>query len=611
MKFTVFLATTLVGTMSLQAADSRRAAALAHIQSDIEFFASDEQEGRGVTTQGIERSAQRIIAEYERIGLKAVMPDGGWRQTFTVKIGATGASPQTSLSFRNTRGTRLQLTRNEDYQPLQRGGEGKCSSGLVFVGYGISAADDNYDEYADVDVEGKTIVVIRRVPGQGDIDSLFSGESTSPHAYISSKLKLAAQHKAEAVLFVNDPYTASDSATDELVDFDGFGPRGQGVPFIQIRQSVLDQLLSESPLTTKEGELLTSLRAAAEYLDDTMSPISQELDAWTVDINVRFTGRSVEASNLIGVVEGEGPNAHETIVVGGHYDHIGFGHFGSRARSRRGEIHNGADDNASGTAAVLEMARRIAAGPAPQRRIVFICFSGEERGLLGSRHYVKQPVFPLDDTVFMFNFDMIGSVRNNRVEVNGVGTAAEFLPLVEQADDHSALDVSIVSSPFGGSDHLPFYRKQIPVMFCFTGVTDRYHTPDDDIDTINMEGVVSVVELSEHLFHSIDELPLRPGYRKVARGRAKTAVLGVRPDLSDTVQTHGVRVLGVRVGSPAQDAAVQVGDVIVRIGGKEIDSYASLNDFLRQSTGGNTVTVTVERNGQRIGLPVRLGQASR
>jgi hypothetical protein len=611
MKFTVFLTTILVSAISLQAADSRRAAALAHIQSDIEFFASDEQEGRGVATQGIERSAQRIVAEYERIGLKPVMPDGGWRQTFTVKIGSTGPSPQTSLSFRNSRGTRLHLTRNEDYQPLQRGGEGKSSGGLVFVGYGISAPDDNYDEYADVDVEGKTIVVIRRVPGQGDVDSPFSGASTSPHAYIASKLKLAAEHKAAAVLFVNDPYTASDSATDELVAIDGFGPRGQGVPFLHIRQSILDQLLSESPLKTKNGELLTSLRAVAEYLDETMSPISQELDSWTVDVNVQFTGRSVEASNLIGVVEGQGPNAHETIIVGGHYDHIGFGDYGSRTRSRRGEIHNGADDNASGTAAVLEMARRIAAGPPPQRRIVFICFSGEERGLLGSRHYVKQPVFPLDDTVFMFNFDMIGSVRNNRVEVNGVGTAAEFLPLVEQADEDSALDVSIVSNPFGGSDHLPFYRKQIPVMFCFTGVTDRYHTPDDDIDMINMDGVVSVVELSEHLFHSIDELPSRPSYRKAARGRWKMAVLGVQPDLSETVKTHGVRVLGVRAGSPAKDAAVQVGDVIVRIDGKEIDGYASLNDFLRQATGGKTVTVTVERNGQQIGLPVRLGQASR
>lgn len=610
MKFTVFLTTTLVSAMTLQAADSRRAAAFAHIQSDIEFFASDEQEGRGVTTGGIERSAQRIIAEYERIGLQAVMPDGGWRQTFDVNIGATGASPQTSLSLHNSRGTRLQLTINEHYQPLQRGGEGKASGGLVFVGYGISAADDNYDEYADVDVGGKTIVVIRRVPGQGDVDSPFSGESTSPHAYISSKLKQAANHKAAAVLFVNDPYTVLDSATDKLVAMDGFGSRGQGVPFLQIRQSVLDQVLSESPLTTGEGELLTSLRAAAEYIDETMSPISQELNGWTVDVDVRFTGRSVEASNLIGMVEGEGPNAHETIIVGGHYDHIGFGDFGSRARNRRGEIHNGADDNASGTAAVLEMARRIAAGPPPQRRIVFICFSGEERGLLGSRHYVKQPLFPLDDTIFMFNFDMIGSVRNNRVEVNGVGTAAEFLPLVKEAADHSVLDVSIVSSPFGGSDHLPFYRKQIPVLFCFTGVTDRYHTPDDDIGMINMDGVVSVVELSEHLFHSIDELPLRPAYRKVVRGRAKTAVLGVRPDLSDTVQTRGVRVLAVRVDSPAQDAAIQVGDVIVRIGGREIDSYASLYDFLRQSTGGNTLTVTVERNGQRIDLPVRLGQVS-
>ena len=278
---------------------------------------------------------------------------------------------------------------------------------------------------------------------------------------------------------------------------------------------------------------------------------------------------------------------------------------------RRGEIHNGADDNASGVAAVLELARRVAAGPAPQRRIVFICFSGEERGLLGSRHYIRQPVFPLDDTVFMFNFDMIGSARNNRVEINGVGTAAEFLPLVELADEQSPMDVKVIANPFAGSDHLPFYRKQIPVMFCFTGVTDRYHTPDDDIEMINMDGVVSIVDLSEQVLHSIDRLHARPAYRRTTRGPVRAAVLGIRPELSGTGDTPGVRVLGVRQGSPAADASVQVGDVIVKIGAQQINDYAALHDFLCQPNGGSSVSITVERKGQRIRLRVRLGQAIR
>lgn len=611
MRSIALLACCLTALSGLQAADSKRAAALDRIRADIEFLASDEQQGRGVATDGIQRVADRIIGEYERIGLTAALPDGAWRQTFEVNLGSTGPNERTSLRFRSTRGTVMALERGNEFQPLQRGSDGKVSGGLVFLGYGVSAPDDHYDEYANVDVEGKTIVIIRRVPGQGDPNSPFSGESTSPHAYISSKLSLAEKHKAAAVIFVNDPYTCPDSATDELIATDGFGTRRGDLPFFQIRQTVLDRLLRENPLKTTDGELLSSLRAIATHLDRTLTPVSQEFTSWQVDLDVQFTRRSVQASNLIGVVEGQGPNAHETIIIGGHYDHIGFGDYGSRARNRRGEVHNGADDNASGTAAVLELARRIAEGPPPERRVVFICFSGEERGLVGSRHYVKQPVFPLEDTVFMFNFDMIGSVRNNRVEINGVGTAAEFLPLVEEVNDRSPMDVSIVSNPFGGSDHLPFYRKQIPVMFCFTGVTDRYHTPDDDIETINMDGVASVVDLSEQLYRTIDQLPSRPEFRRAARGRARMVVLGIRPDLSQTGETHGVRVQAVRPGSPAADAAIQVGDVIVKISDKPIKGYADLNDFLREASNNQIVTVHVERDGRTIQFRVTLSQTSK
>ncbi|MCH2210354.1 MAG: M20/M25/M40 family metallo-hydrolase [Fuerstiella sp.] len=598
------------GVMSSAPADSHRGAAVERVRADIEFFASDEQEGRGVATAGIDRAAGYIVDEFRNMGLTSVMPDRGWHQKFDVRIGATGVSNRTALSFQSSRGTRLRLVTGKDWQPLERGSSGSASGGLVFVGYGISSPHDNYDEYADVDVAGKIIVLIRRVPGQGDPESVFSGDSTSTHAYITTKLRLARERNAAAVLLVNDPFTAPDPESDKLADSDGFGQRGGPVPFMQIRQDVLDRLLKESPLRTSGGELLTSVRSAARYLDRTMLPVSQELRSWSVNLNVEFQGRTVEGSNLIGMVEGQGPNSHETIIVGGHYDHIGFGDYGSRARNRRGEIHNGADDNASGTAAVLELARRVAAGPAPNRRIVFICFSGEERGLLGSRHYISRPLFPLDDTVFMFNFDMIGSLRNNHMEVNGVGTGAEFLPLVQQADESTPVSVKIVSSPFGGSDHLPFYRKQIPVLFCFTGVTDRYHTPDDDVEMINMDGVVSVIELGERLLHAVDGLPVRPSYRRCRRGRTRMAVLGVRPDLSDSTG-RGVGVLSVRDGSPAADASVQTGDIIVNIGEQQIDGYPGLYDFLRKAPDGRYVPLIVERNGQRVGLRVKLGTASR
>ena len=591
-------------------ADSNRAAVVERLRGDIEFFADDAQQGRGVGSEGIERSAQRIIREYERIGLKPAMSDGSWRQTFDIKIGAVGHSPQTHVTLNNATGVRHNLTLDHDCQPLMRGGEGVAGDSLVFVGYGITAPEFGWDDYAELDVQGKTLIVIRRVPGMGNPDAPFSGESISPHAYIDTKLRLAKEHNAAAVLFVNDPYSEPDSAAEELASIEGFGLRGPGVPFIQVRQRVIDDVLELHPLKTEDGTFVRTLKDAAEHIDRTLAPLSRELDSWSSDIEVKFTGETVKASNLIGMVEGQGPHSEETIIIGGHYDHIGFGEYGSRARSRRGEVHNGADDNASGTAAVLELARRISAGPAPARRIVFICFSGEERGLLGSNHYVRHPVFPLDDTVFMFNFDMVGSLRNNRVEVNGVGTAAEFFPLVQQADEDSSLDVKLVSSPFGGSDHLPFYRKKIPVMFCFTGVTDRYHTPDDDIETLSMEGIASVLDLSEHIFELVSELPLRPTYRRASRGRKQVAVLGIRPDLS-AGDGKGVRVLGVRPASPASSSGIKVGDIVVRIDDQDVSGYAALNDFLQSAGPNRTVAVQLLRNNESLTLQVTLGKASR
>lgn len=599
----------LTGTKPVHA-DSAYGRAVERIRNDIEFFAADEQEGRGVATEGIERAAERIIAEYESIGLKPAMPDGSWRQKFDVKIGTIGLSDDTRIRFRHANGRLLTAHAGIDCQPLRKGGSGNATGNLMFVGYGISAPEFGYDEYANLDVTGKTVIVIRRVPGQGDPQAPFSGSEISSHAYIDTKLRLAKKNGAAAVLFVNDPHTTPDPTTEDLVAIDGFGSRGNGLPFVQVRQRFLNQMFAEQPIRTTDGITLTTLQAVCDHLDRTLTPLSQEMGTWSSEITVDFTGQTVEASNLVGVVEGEGPHSDETIIIGGHYDHIGFGDYGSRARSRRGQVHNGADDNASGTAAVLELARRVADGPPPARRIVFICFSGEERGLLGSKHYVQYPLYPLEDTIVMLNFDMIGTVRNNRVEINGVGTGAEFLPLVQQADDESDLDVKVVANSFGGSDHLPFYRKQIPVMFCFTGVTDRYHTPDDDIEMINMDGVAAVVDLSETLFHSIDQMESRPTFRRTSRGRKSIAVLGIRPDLSTVGNSEGVRVLGVRQGSPARNASVQVGDVIVKIDDDEIHSYADLNDFLRESSGGRKVVVWVDRDGQRIGLHVTLGQTS-
>ncbi|HIE98707.1 MAG TPA: M28 family peptidase, partial [Fuerstia sp.] len=348
------------------AAAENRAAIVDRVGDDIRYLASDELEGRGIQTKGIHLAADRIIARYRQAGLKPGMPDGSYRQPFEIQLGNAVVSTDTSVRLKSESGSSIRLKVGDQFQPLRRGKNGSASGQLVFVGYGISSAEDNYDEYKDVDVAGKVLVMIRREPHQVKADGAFQGTTTTQHSYIDQKLKLAKEHKAVGVIFVNDPHTVHSATEDELTAPTGFGTQGSGIAFVHVRQSVVDQMLQQQPLAvTHDGaeQKLTSLREVTEFIDATLQPVSQPLTSWTAEIVTKFDSNSVTTHNLIGILEGEGDLAGETIVVGAHYDHLGYGGFGSRARNRKGEIHNGADDNATGTAAVLEIVRRMTAGP--------------------------------------------------------------------------------------------------------------------------------------------------------------------------------------------------------------------------------------------------------
>lgn len=604
----------LLQSAPANAADARTEA-IERVGEDVRYLASDKLEGRGIQTDGIHLAADHILKEYRQHGLKPAMPDGTFKQAFDISVGKTDVTDDTAIVLTDAEGNATRLKVSSDFQPLRRGHNGRGSGELVFIGYGITSADDDYDEYADVDVEGKILVMIRREPQQGQSDGAFKGRATSQNAYVDRKLSLAKQHKAAGVLFVNDPFTVAADKDDELSVPTGFGTSDSGIPFAHVRQRVIDKLLASTPLKQRhEGEIHTfeSLREVANFIDSTLQPVSQAMTGWSAEMITRFDSKSVTAYNLIGMIEGEGPLSDETLVIGGHYDHLGYGGYGSRAKDRTGQIHNGADDNATGTAAVLELMRRMAGGPKPKRRILFICFSGEERGLLGSSYYVRNPVFPLENTIAMLNYDMIGTLRNNRVEVNGVNSAVEFRDIVKAADLASPLETKMVDSPFGGSDHLPFFRKKIPVMFCFTGVTPRYHTPDDDYSAVNVAGVVDIIDLSEHMLRSIVNMPEAPEFQQVARnGRVtrKIPYLGIVPNLGADANEQGVPIQAVRPDSPASKAGLQVGDSIVKMNDSDIDEYSDLTQFMQRSKENDVVTIDVQRNSVATKLQAVLGKS--
>jgi len=591
-----------------------RDAVVSRVRDDIQFFASDDQEGRGVETKGIERSAERIIAEYQEFGLLPAMPDGSYRQPFEVPLGDISVSESTLVKLTGPDGAEMPLKLGDEFQPIRRGANGSAKAGIVFLGYAIRSEEENYNDFADVNIEGKVVVVIRREPQNYD-GGAFKGTATSPSAYIDRKLELLTNAKAAAVLFVNDYSSSPTDETDELATPSSFGNDGESLPFAHVKQSVMDKVLAITPLKTSDGDTLTSLKAVAQFIDASLKPVSQELNGWNAELTTEFAVNSVTAYNLIGIVEGEGPHSDQTIVIGGHYDHLGFGGYGSRSpANRQGEIHNGADDNASGTAAVVELARRIASGPKPQHRMVFICFSGEERGLIGSNYYVKHPVVPLEETIAMINFDMIGNLKNNLVEVNGVGTAQEFRDIAIKADESTPIDIKIIDGAFAGSDHLPFYMKQIPVMFCFTGMTSIYHTPDDDFETLNIEGAVSVIDYSEQLLRGIDGLEKPPTFiaapSRNRREATRTPFLGIQPDIAST-GAGGIVIRSVREKSPAEAGGLQTGDVIVKVGDTSVDGYQTLIEILIDSKPGDKLKLSFKRAGEDKETEVTLAEPRR
>jgi hypothetical protein len=304
-------------------------------------------------------------------------------------------------------------------------------------------------------------------------------------------------------------------------------------------------------------------------------------------------------ANVIGIVPGTDPRLKdEAIVIGAHYDHVGRGGRASRATTEdRGAIHHGADDNASGTAAVLALARAFAAAGGAPRTLVFAAFAGEEIGLLGSAHYASHPAWPLDRTVLMVNLDMVGRLRNGRLHVGGADTGTGLRDIVTDAARDLPLSVELRGDPGSASDHSSFYRAGRPVLFFFTGLHADYHRPSDTWDKINAPGLASVTTLVARVVSAVAAAPTTPRYVKIDPPHPQRVLFGIMADL-DEPEPPGVRVASVQPGSPAEQCGVQPGDLIVRFAGTDVKSLEDLHAVLRGRRAGERVHVVLRRDGQ-------------
>ena len=319
--------------------------------------------------------------------------------------------------------------------------------------------------------------------------------------------------------------------------------------------------------------------------------------------------------NVIGMLPGRDPDLrNQTVIVGAHYDHLGPGRFGAMDPDSAGAIHNGADDNASGVSALIGIARRLAALP-PARTVVFIAFSGEEPGLLGSDFFVKHPLVPLNATIAMVNLDMVGRLRNDRLIVYGAATAAEFPALLDSLNQDAHFDLKASGDGWGPSDHSSFYSAGKPVLHAFTDLHDDYHRSTDDWQKINAGGLERVTEFTARLVRALADrrTPLTfvnvPPPTPVAGGDGYGTYLGTIPDMADN--PGGVRINGVRAGSPAERAGLQAQDILLRIGDAEVADLQSMTNALRQHRPGDVVEVRFLRNGAEQSATVTLGERGR
>lgn len=530
--------------------------AMAHIR----YLADDQLEGRAVGSAGAHCAGDYLAAQFAALGLEPGGPEGSYFQSFSIRKGAElGPDNRLVVSGRS-------YSVGAEWVPYGFSASAGVSGELIYGGHLLSNPGSPDDDFARLDISDKIVVVEWGDPDDPHGTSLRG----DPHF----KATVAAGRNASAIMLL--------------------APVGMGRPTMsdEIRAALQIPVVVVNPDAAATIREALTVGATGELRTD-----------------VRFT--TAEARNVLAILPGASPTLREQyVVVGAHYDHLGFGGEGSLAPDETA-VHNGADDNASGTAAVVESARILAEGPRPDRSILFMAFTGEERGLWGSAHFVSDPTVPLEDIVAMVNLDMVGRVVNDELTIFGVGTAAAWDEIIDEANAGLARPLVIAKSPdgYGPSDHSSFYGAGIPVLHLFSNTHQDYHRPSDDWEKINVDGEERVIELTARLAARLasggpDAVALttivqeQPAPAGGSSSSGYGPYLGTIPDM--TPRDFGLRLTGVREGSPAAKAGLQPGDVVVEFDGNEIADIYAYTYALQAKSVGDSVTIVVERDGERV-----------
>ncbi len=538
--------------------------AMAHVR----YLSDDLLEGRAVATRGERCAGDYIADQFRSLGLKPAGDDAGYFQAWEVRTG-TELAPGNHLTLVAPGGDEAELALGSDWRP-----------------YGFSASTRVRADLALAPPDAR---------GQG---------GDPAHAALGGQ-----------ILVVEAGPDASHLATE---DMHRIGARAASMGAVGVIALLGD---GGAGLPRLDGERRSALEIPVVAVSDArrQEVIRGAEQGWGVVLNTALRAVRREARNVVAVLQGTDRAGRRSLVVGAHYDHLGLGGEGSLSPSRWGEVHNGADDNASGTAVMLEVARRLSTGARLPDDVYFAAFTGEERGLWGSARYVESPPAPLESTIAMLNMDMVGRVRDDALTVFGTGTAVEWPAVLDRSNRSiaSPLELQFNRDGFGASDHSSFYAKGIPALHFFSNTHPQYHRVDDDWHRINADGldrvtklVVAVVRDVLQPTHAASLTPVTgdphgaPGARNAGPGGGFRVRVGTLPDYSR--ESGGMGITGVRDGSPAAKAGIRSGDVLIRFGPHEIDDVYGYMYALAEYEPGDEVEVVVLRDGDTLVLTVVL-----
>jgi hypothetical protein len=564
-----------VGSFADTAAPSRVLAlpTATELRDQVVILTSADMAGRGSGTAGADRAARRIADWLADAGLRPGGDSGSFLQWFAV---STAKRVATATALEMTAPRIVSFVAGRQWTPHGGAAVGEATGEVVFAGHGVSMPGEGYDDYEGIDARGRIVLALSGAPPH-----LVAGAPASR----LEKLIRARTHGAAALLLVSDALPGLDATATPVGLLSG-----------AMTTVAADALLAPT------GRTVAALRSA---IASTRRPASLA-SGISARIRVAFEPEERRTANVIGIVPGADPVlGSEAVVVAAHYDHLGV---------IKDVTYPGADDNASGTAVVVSLARafaRAARSEPPARTLVFALFSGEELGLLGSAHYVRQPAVPLARTAAMLNFDEVGRLRDQRLQIGGVDSGTGLRQIVEAAAANTGVKVATRGAPYAPSDHTHFYDGGVPVLFFHTGTHADYHAPTDTADRIDADGMALVAAMGSRVLQRLAEGGPPPVYARIPRERpaARSGVGGAFFGIAaHALSEDGVRLDSVVPGSAAEHAGMRVGDVVIRFAGASIESFQDLRATLQGKRPGDTVRVVYVRNGDLHETSATLGE---